>query len=81
MVIFDEPTRGIDVGAKVEIYKIMNELKRQGKAVVMVSSELVEAIGMCDRMYVMHDGRITAQFDSPEGLTEEAIMKAAVATA
>ena len=81
VVIFDEPTRGIDVGAKVEIYKIMNELKRQGKAVVMVSSELVEAIGMCDRMYVMHDGRITAQFDSPEGLTEEAIMKAAVATA
>ena len=79
IIIFDEPTRGIDVGAKVEIYKIMNEIKRQGKAIIMISSEMVETMGMCDRMYVMHDGRITAHFEAPEGITEEKVMQAAVA--
>ena len=57
MVIFDEPTRGIDVGAKVEIYNLMNELKKQGIAVMFVSSEMPEVMGIADRIIVMCDGR------------------------
>ena len=57
----------------------MNEIKRQGKAIIMISSEMVETMGMCDRMYVMHDVRITAHFEAPEGITEEKVMQAAVA--
>lgn len=75
IIIFDEPTRGIDVGAKVEIYKIMNDLKKQGKAIIMVSSELSECIGVSDRLYVMHEGVITACIESLEGLTEDDIIK------
>lgn len=75
ILIFDEPTRGIDVGAKVEIYKIMNELKSQGKSVIMISSELPEALGMSDRLYVMHNGTITHCFDKVEGLTEDDVIK------
>lgn len=81
IVIFDEPTRGIDVGAKVEIYKIMNSLKEQGKAVIMVSSELPETLGVSDRIYVMHEGMITKCFDDPSGLTENDVMKYATGTA
>lgn len=61
MVIFDEPTRGIDVGAKVEIYHLMNDLKKQGIAVVFVSSEMPEVMGIADRIIVMCDGRITGE--------------------
>ncbi len=75
IIIFDEPTRGIDVGAKVEIYKIMNRLKEEGKGVIMVSSELPETLGVADRVYVMHDGQIVKCFDQPEGLTEDDVMK------
>lgn len=78
VIIFDEPTRGIDVGAKVEIYNLMNELKRQGKAIIMVSSELPEILGISDKLYVMHDGRITGSFESLRGLTENDILKYAV---
>ncbi len=81
IVIFDEPTRGIDVGAKVEIHKIMNRLKQEGKGVIMVSSELPETLGVADRIYVMHEGRITKCFDNPEGLTEGDVMKYATGTA
>lgn len=80
IIIFDEPTRGIDVGAKVEIYKIMNKLKEEGKAVIMVSSELPETLGVADRIYVMHEGRITKCFDDTEGLTEDDVMKYATGT-
>lgn len=59
VVIFDEPTRGIDVAAKVEIYNLMNELKKQGIAVMFVSSEMPEVMGIADRIIVMCDGRIT----------------------
>ncbi len=59
ILIFDEPTRGIDVGAKLEIYSIMDKLAGEGKAILMISSELPEVIGMSDRIYVMHEGRIT----------------------
>jgi ribose transport system ATP-binding protein len=81
IIIFDEPTRGIDVGAKVEIYKVMNQLKEEGKAIIMVSSELPETIGVSDRIYVMHDGRIKKCFEKTAGLTESDIMKYATGTA
>ncbi len=73
VLIFDEPTRGIDVGAKVEIYKLMNELVRRGVAVLIISSELPEVIGMCDRILVMHAGRIAGEL-SREEATQERIM-------
>jgi putative multiple sugar transport system ATP-binding protein len=75
VLILDEPTRGIDVGAKYEIYCIMNEMVAQGKAVVMISSELPELLGMCDRVYVMNEGRIVGEFTSEE-VTQEKIMSA-----
>ena len=61
VLIMDEPTRGVDVGAKAEIYAIMNQLVAKGNAIVMVSSELNEIINMCDRLIIMHDGRIMAE--------------------
>lgn len=76
VLIVDEPTRGIDVGAKYEIYKLMAELAQQGKGIVMVSSELPELIGMCDRIYVMAQGRIMGELDR-SAFSQEAIMKLA----
>ena len=73
VLILDEPTRGVDVGAKAEIYEIMNELTKQGVAIIMVSSELPEIINMADRIYVMYDGRITGCIDY-ENVSQEAIM-------
>lgn len=61
IIIFDEPTRGIDVGAKMEIYKLMDQLASEGKAILMISSELPEVIGMSDRIYVMHEGSIVEE--------------------
>lgn len=75
--IVDEPTRGIDVGAKYEIYSILHELVKQGKSVIMVSSELPEAIGMADRIYVMNEGRIKGEL-SGEGASQEQIMTMAL---
>ena len=71
VVIFDEPTRGIDVGAKVEIYHLMNQLKKQGIAVMFVSSEMPEVMGIADRIIVMCDGRITGELQSGEATQEE----------
>ncbi len=73
VIIFDEPTRGIDVAAKVEIYNIINELKKNGVGVIIVSSELPEVMGISDRVLVMCNGRITGEVD-PRNTTEEAIM-------
>jgi ribose transport system ATP-binding protein len=73
VLIFDEPTRGIDVGAKSEIYKLMNELAAQGVAIIMISSELPEILGMSDRILVMHEGRITGELARSEA-TQERIM-------
>ena len=78
VLILDEATRGIDVGAKYEIYKLMVDLAKQKRALVMVSSELPELIGMCDRIYVMSRGRITGEL-SREGFTQERIMTLATA--
>ncbi|MCR5215058.1 MAG: sugar ABC transporter ATP-binding protein [Eubacterium sp.] len=75
VLILDEPSRGIDVGAKYEIYCIMNDMVKQGKAVVMISSELPELLGMCDRIYVMNEGKMVAEFSSEEA-TQEKIMSA-----
>ena len=77
ILIFDEPTRGIDVGAKQEIYRILVDLAERGKAVLIVSSELPEILGVCNRILVMHDGRITAEYHEDEEVTQEQIMNAA----
>lgn len=74
VLIMDEPTRGIDVGAKHEIYEIMNELAKQGKAIIMLSSEMAELIGMSDRICVMCNGRLTGVIDKPEDMTQEKVM-------
>jgi len=79
ILILDEPTRGIDVGAKFEIYKLMLNLAKDGKAVIMVSSELPELIGMCDRIYVMSKGAITGEI-ARKDFSQELIMKYATET-
>ncbi len=76
-IIFDEPTRGIDVGAKAEIYKLMRNLAKQGVAVWMISSDMEEVLGISDRIAVMHEGRITGEI-TRENFSEEAIMHLAV---
>ncbi|MCI1305612.1 MAG: sugar ABC transporter ATP-binding protein [Lachnospiraceae bacterium] len=78
IIIFDEPTRGIDVGAKVEVYQVMNQLVKQGKCVIMVSSEMPEVLGMSDRVIVMRGGKITGSMKrGDDAFNQEAIMKAA----
>ncbi|MCA0756870.1 ATP-binding cassette domain-containing protein [Paenibacillus sp. N4] len=74
LLILDEPTRGIDVGAKYEIYTIINQLAEQGKGILMISSELPELLGMCDRIYVMSEGRFTGEVPRAEA-SQETIMK------
>ncbi|MHC1772880.1 MAG: sugar ABC transporter ATP-binding protein [Flexilinea sp.] len=74
VILFDEPTRGIDVGAKVDIYNLMNDLKKQGIGVAFVSSELPEILGMADRILVMCEGRVTAELDASEA-NQEVIMQ------
>lgn len=73
VLILDEPTRGIDVGAKYEIYCIINQLVAEGKSVIMISSELPEVLGMCDRIYVMNEGKMVGELSGEEA-TQEAIM-------
>jgi putative multiple sugar transport system ATP-binding protein len=74
ILILDEPTRGIDVGAKYEIYTIINRLVSEGKGIIVISSELPEILGMCDRIYVMNEGRIVGEMPTAEA-TPEKIMK------
>lgn len=74
VLIMDEPTRGIDVGAKHEIYEIMNELTMQGKAIIMISSEMSELLGMSDRVCVMCNGKLTGEIDKPEDMTQAKVM-------
>ena len=77
LIIFDEPTRGIDVGAKAEIYKLMRQLADRGVAILMISSDMEEVLGISDRIAVMHEGNITGILDREE-FTEENIMHLAV---
>ncbi|MBI1388688.1 MAG: ATP-binding cassette domain-containing protein [bacterium] len=79
LFIFDEPTRGVDVGAKREIYLLMNELLRRGAAILMISSELPEVLGMADRILVMSEGRLVGEMNAA-GATQESIMELAVAS-
>lgn len=80
ILFLDEPTRGIDVGAKAEIHRLMGKLAQEGKAIVMISSELPEVLGMSDRVLVMHEGRVAGVFDRNEA-TQERIMQAATGMA
>lgn len=79
ILILDEPTRGIDVGAKFEIYSLMNQLVQQGMSIIMISSELLEVLGMVDRLYVMSEGKITGELTAQQA-TEQAVMKLATST-
>lgn len=77
VLIIDEPTRGIDVGAKKEIYDVLNELKNNGKAIIMISSDMPEILGISDRILVMHEGKISGELSREES-TQEAVMKYAI---
>jgi D-xylose transport system ATP-binding protein len=77
VLILDEPTRGVDVGAKYEIYKLIFALAKQGMAIVVVSSELPEVLGLSDRVLVMGEGELRGDF-AGDGLTQEAILSAAL---
>ena len=79
LLILDEPTRGIDVGAKYEIYTIINVLVEKGKAVIVISSELPEVLGLSDRIYVMNEGKIIGELDGKEA-TQEIIMSKIVSS-
>jgi putative multiple sugar transport system ATP-binding protein len=74
VLILDEPTRGIDVGAKFEIYGIIQQLADNGRGVIVISSELPELLGLCDRIYTLAEGRITKEF-SREEASQEALMR------
>jgi ribose transport system ATP-binding protein len=78
VVIFDEPTRGVDVGARYEIYQLIHELARQGKAIVIISSELPEVLGVCDRILVMREGRVNGEITDVAGATQEQLLELAV---
>jgi putative multiple sugar transport system ATP-binding protein len=78
VLILDEPTRGIDVGAKFEIYSIINQLADQGRGVILISSEMPELLGMCDRIYVMNKGAFVGELDREEA-SQERIMQTIVA--
>ena len=80
ILILDEPTRGIDVGAKYEIYCIINQLIEEGKSVIMISSELPEVLGMCDRIYVMNEGKMVGELAAEEA-SQESIMSCIIQSA
>ena len=77
ILILDEPTRGVDVGAKAEIYKLLNTFTKAGKGVIMISSEMPEVLGMCDRILVFREGTISGEF-SREEATQEKLLDAAM---
>jgi D-xylose transport system ATP-binding protein len=80
VLVLDEPTRGIDVGAKVEVYEIMNKLVDEGVCVIMISSELPEVLGMSDRILVLHEGKLTGEFMRAEA-SEQKVMTSATGAA
>ena len=77
LMIFDEPTRGVDVGAKSEIYSLIKQFAARGRAVLVVSSEHHELFGLCDRVVVMREGRITGEL-TPESYSEEQLLRLAM---
>lgn len=78
IIIMDEPTRGIDIGAKVEIYKIMDQYVKSGKSIIMISSEMPELCGMSDRIMVLHQGRKTGEFERKD-FAQEKLLACALA--
>ena len=74
ILLLDEPTRGVDVGAKIEIFKLINELAESGKTVIVISSEMMELIGLCDRAIVIHEGEVAAVLDKKD-INEENLIK------
>lgn len=78
ILIFDEPTRGIDVGAKAEIYHLMDELVAKGKSIIVISSELPELLALSDRILVYRDGRINHEFETVDGLKEADVLHYAI---
>ena len=78
IIIFDEPTKGVDVGAKAEIYRLMEELVEEGKSIIVVSSELPEAMGISDRIIVMSEGNVTAELTSKVDFVEDSILDLAI---
>jgi putative multiple sugar transport system ATP-binding protein len=79
LLILDEPTRGIDVGAKFEIYSLIANLAAEGKGILMISSELPELLGMCDRLYLMNEGAFVGEMPAA-GATQETVMHALLGT-
>jgi methyl-galactoside transport system ATP-binding protein len=77
IIVLDEPTKGVDVGSKAQIYQLMSDLASQGMGILMISSEMPEVMNMSDRIYVMSEGHITKEFKA-EGLTQEEILTAAM---
>ncbi|WP_156502619.1 ATP-binding cassette domain-containing protein, partial [Oleiphilus sp. HI0067] len=77
VLILDEPTRGVDVGAKKEIYQLINQFKEQGMSIILVSSEMQEVLGMSDRILVMHEGKLTGEFKAEEA-DQELLLACAV---
>ena len=78
IIIFDEPTRGIDVGAKYEIYQLINQLAEKGKSIIIVSSELSELLGICNRIIVMHEGHLKGEINDTSTSTQKDILKMAI---
>jgi len=78
VIIFDEPTRGIDIGAKYEIYQLINQLAAKGKVIIMISSELPEVLGMADRILVMYEGRIAGEITDVSGATQTDVLRYAM---
>ena len=78
IIIFDEPTHGIDVGAKADIYQLLRELSDEGKGIIMVSSELPEVLNVCDRILVFRDVKIVKNFEEIKGISEEDVVKFAI---
>ena len=78
IIIFDEPTRGIDVGAKYEIYPLINQLAEKGKSIIIVSSELSDLLGICNRIIVMHEGHLKGEINDTSTITQKDILKMAI---
>ena len=75
ILILDSPTRGIDIGVKTAMYQLITRLKREGKAILMISEELPELIGMCDRIMILKDGHLAREFQRSSELSEQMIIK------
>ena len=72
--LLDEPTRGIDIKVKQDIYQLMNQMRKEGKSIIMISEELMELIGMCDRIIIMKDGKINGELERNQDLNENSLI-------